>query len=69
MQRSQLTFASPDALGPCMIEPCVTGISALLEPSTTASAAAAFTRFPDNTTLGTAVTAMHREQADHRGCF
>ena len=41
----QLTFASLDALGPCMIKLRVAGISAVLEPSTAASAAAEYAGF------------------------
>ena len=51
----QPTFAGPDALSPCMTEFCVAGISTALEPSTTTSATAAFTKFLDNAALGTAV--------------
>ena len=41
-----------DALGPAMIKILIFGISTLLEPSTTASATAAFAGFFDNATLG-----------------
>ena len=39
----QLTFAGLNALGPCMIKLHITSSSAVLEPSTTTSATAAFT--------------------------
>ena len=39
------TFASLDALSPGMIERCVAAISAILEPSTAASATAEFAGF------------------------
>ena len=48
----ELTFASLNALDPCMISICVASISTVLEPSTTASATAALTGFLDSTALG-----------------
>ena len=47
------TFAGLNALDPCMIEVCVAGISAVLEPSTAASATTAFAGFLDSAALGT----------------
>ena len=48
----KLTFAGLNALDPCMIKVCVTGISAVLEPSTAASATTEFAGFLDNAALG-----------------
>ena len=55
----QLTFASLDALGPCMIELCVTDISTVLVPSTATNTAAALTRFLGSDTLEAQVTGGH----------
>ena len=52
----QPTCTSLDALGPCVIELHVADISAFLKPSTTTSAAAAFTDFLDCATLATCGT-------------
>ena len=53
----ELTFTGLNPLDPSMIEVCVTGISTVLEPSTAASATAAFTGFLDSAALGTAFAA------------
>ena len=58
---SRRTFAGLDALGPCMIKVCVRSISAVLEPSATTSATAAFARFLANSALGAPVTTAHNE--------
>ena len=52
VQASKLTFTGSDALGPGMINGFIASISALLEPSTTASAAAKISRLFHNCTLG-----------------
>ena len=49
----QLTFAGLNALRPRVIEVRVTGTSALLKPSTTATTAIALAGFRDDATLGT----------------
>ena len=48
----QPTFASLNALGPCVVKLCVACISTVLEPSTAASTTAAFAKFLRSTTLG-----------------
>ena len=47
------TFASLNALEPCISKLCFTGISAVLKPSTIASAAAMYARLLDSSALGT----------------
>ena len=47
----QRTFASLDALGPCMIKFAVAGISALLEPSAAANTTATFASLFGSATL------------------
>ena len=54
---TKLTFASLDALRPCVLKLCVTTIATLLEPSTTASTTAEFTGFLGGAALGTAAAA------------
>ena len=44
----QLTFASFDALRPCMLVLVIAHISTFLEPSTAARTTAAFAKFVDN---------------------
>ena len=51
-----------------MIQLCVAGISALLEPSTAASATAAFAGLVGGA-LDTPTATAHRGQTRHRGCF
>ena len=58
---SEPTFASLDTLGPCMIKFGVTGISAVVEPSTTVATTTKCTRFLDSNALGTL-----RSAADNR---
>ena len=48
----QLTFTGLDTVGPCMIKIRVGSVSAVLEPSTTASATTTFTGFLDGAALG-----------------
>ena len=48
----KLTFARLDAFRPCVIKLVVADISAVLEPSTTASATAKFAGFLCSTALG-----------------
>ena len=48
----KLTFAGLYPLDPCMIEVCVAGISAVLEPSTAISATTEFAGFLDAAALG-----------------
>ena len=55
----QLTLASSDTLDPCVIKRWVPRISAVLEPSTAASATAAFAKFKGGTTPGTAPYGGH----------
>ena len=55
--RSHICFACLNALGPCMINRRVAGISTVLEPSTAASATTEFAGFLDTATLGTRVAA------------
>ena len=45
------TFASLNALGPCMIKLGIASIATVLEPSPTTSATATFARFLGNTTF------------------
>ena len=49
----QFTFAGLDALSPRVVEVRVTGLSALLEPSTTATAATGFAGSLVDAALGT----------------
>ena len=63
------TFASQDALGPCVMELCVAGISAVLEPCTTASATAAFGGLLGRTALGTPVAAAYCGSTRRRSYF
>ena len=69
----KLTFAGLNALNPCVIEVCVAGISAVLEPSTAASATTEFAGFLDAAALGTRVAAYLAAYRGHagrrRGCF
>ena len=58
--RTKKTFASMDALRPCMTKLCVAGISTILEPSASASATAAFAGLGD--------TAFGAPTASYRGC-
>ena len=51
--RFRIFFADIDTLRPCMIKRHVAGISTLLEPSSTGSTTAAFTRLLGSTALGT----------------
>ena len=53
------TCAGLETLGPGVIRLCVSDISAVPEPSATASATAAFAGFLDSATLGT-------RESDHR---
>ena len=62
-------LAGVDAVGPCMIELRVTGISTVLEPSAIASATAALARFLGNTALGAPVSATHHRWTRRRGGF
>ena len=65
--RSHVCFACPNALDPCMIEVCVAGISAVLEPSTAASATTEFAGFLDNAALGTYFTDWTTRTCSSRG--
>ena len=66
------TFASLDALEPCMFKLFVPCMPAILEPSTAASTAASFTRFVGSSTLGACEThhywRPHGERR-HRGIY
>ena len=53
----KLTFAGLNALEPSVLKPGVTGISALLKPSTAAKATTAFAGFLAHTALGASLTA------------
>ena len=64
----QLTFASVNALVPCVIKLRIGDISALFEPSTTASTAAIFAGLVGST-LGTHATTVQPGYSRRHGCF
>ena len=66
-QEQGLTRAGPNALDPCMIEVWVTGISAVLEPSTAASATTEFAGFLDTAALGAYFTDWTTRTCSGRG--
>ena len=63
----KLTFAGLYPIDPCMIEVCVAGTSAVLEPSTAASATTEFAGFLDAAALGTRVVAYLAAYRGHAG--
>ena len=64
----KLTFAGLDPIGPCVIELCVTDISAVLEPSTAVSATAEFAGLAGGA-LVTSSAVTRRRKALRLGCL
>ena len=66
LNRYEITFASPDALGPCMSECCVTGMSTVLEPITATGTTATFARLLERAALWACGADHSRRRYDER---